>query len=78
MADTQLTAREVEILQLLAEGLDNTAIAESLTITKRTVQNHIHNIYSKLGVSSRTEAVLHALRQGWARLPSDGENSHDS
>jgi len=59
-----LTQRELEILALLAEGLDNTAIAQRLTITKRTVQNHTSNIYGKLGVTSRTEAVLYALRHG--------------
>jgi two-component system response regulator DegU len=59
-----LTQRELEILCLLAEGLDNTAIADSLTITKRTVQNHISNIYGKLEVTSRTEAMLYALRHG--------------
>ncbi len=63
---TNLTRRELEILQLLAQGFDNAAIATELVITKRTVQNHISNIYAKLGVESRTEAMLYAIRQGWA------------
>jgi two-component system, NarL family, response regulator DegU len=63
-----LTQRELEILCLLAEGLDNTAIAEKLTLTKRTVQNHISNIYGKLGVTSRTEAMLYALRHGLTQV----------
>jgi DNA-binding NarL/FixJ family response regulator len=63
-----LTQRELEILCLLAEGLDNTAIAERLTLTKRTVQNHISNIYGKLGVTSRTEAMLYALRHGLTQV----------
>lgn len=63
-----LTQRELEILCLLAEGLDNTAIAEQLTVTKRTVQNHISNIYGKLGVTSRTEAMLYALRHGLTQV----------
>jgi two-component system, NarL family, response regulator DegU len=63
-----LTQRELEILCLLAEGLDNTAIAERLTLTKRTVQNHISSIYGKLGVTSRTEAMLYALRHGLAHV----------
>ncbi len=63
-----LTPRELEILCLLAEGLDNTAIAERLTLTKRTIQNHISNIYGKLGVTSRTEAVLYALRHRLAQV----------
>lgn len=59
-----LTAREIEVLRLIARGLDNTAIAQALYLTKRTVQNHISNIYGKLGVSCRTEAVLFAVRLG--------------
>lgn len=59
-----LTPREVEVLRLLARGLDNTDIARELVLTKRTVQNHISHIYGKLNVTSRTEAVLLALRSG--------------
>jgi two-component system NarL family response regulator len=57
-----LTPREIEVLKLLAKGLDNAAIAEKLVLTKRTVQNHVSNIYSKLGTSSRTEAMLFAIQ----------------
>jgi NarL family two-component system response regulator LiaR len=63
-----LTPREVDTLRLLAQGLDNTAIARALVVTKRTVQNHISNIYGKLGVSSRTEAMLYAIRHGLAQI----------
>jgi two-component system response regulator DegU len=63
-----LTRREMEVLQLLAQGLDNTSIAEKLVVTKRTVQNHVSTIYSKLGVSSRPEAMLYAIRRGWSRV----------
>ena len=63
-AATLLTPREIEVLSLLAQGLDNTAIAEHLILTKRTVQNHISNIYSKLGCVTRTEAALYAIRHG--------------
>jgi len=66
--EASLTRREMEILQCLAQGLDNTAIAAQLVITKRTVQNHISHIYSKLGVDSRAEAMLYAIREGWANL----------
>jgi DNA-binding NarL/FixJ family response regulator len=69
IVESDLTPREFEILCLLAEGLDNAAIAENLTVTKRTIQNHISNIYGKLGVTSRVEAILYAIRQGWAQLP---------
>ena len=74
--ETDLTPREFEILCLLAEGLDNAAIAERLVLTKRTVQNHISNIYGKLEVASRIEAMLYAIRQGWIQAPS-GENTPD-
>jgi DNA-binding NarL/FixJ family response regulator len=59
-----LTSREQEVLELLAQGLDNAAIAERLVLTTRTVQNHVSNIYGKLGVTSRTEAALLAIRAG--------------
>jgi len=59
-----LTPREEQVLCLIARGLDNTAIARRLVLTTRTVQNHVSNIYSKLGVSSRTEAALYAIQHG--------------
>ena len=59
----------MEILKLLAEGLDNAAIAKKLVITKRTVQNHVSNIYGKLGVTSRAEAMLYAIQLGWGQVP---------
>jgi two-component system, NarL family, response regulator LiaR len=64
-----LTPRELEVLRLLAQGLDNEAIAQRLVLTKRTVQNHISIIYDKLGVTSRTEALLYAVQHGWAHVP---------
>jgi NarL family two-component system response regulator LiaR len=60
--DYNLSDREHEILKLMVEGLSNTAIAERLVITQSTVKFHVSNILSKLGVSSRTEAVALALR----------------
>ena len=76
--DENLTPREHQILSLLAEGLDNTAIAESLTVTKRTVQNHISNIYGKLGVSSRAEAMLYAIRHGLTQVSFKENTTDDS
>ena len=73
-----LTPREHQILRLLAKGLDNTSIAEKLTVTKRTVQNHISNIYGKLGVASRTEAMLYAIRHGLVQVSSKENISDDS
>jgi signal transduction histidine kinase len=57
-----LTAREREVLALLAQGRDNKAIAVALKITPRTVGFHLDHIYAKLGVRSRTEAAIYALR----------------
>ena len=65
----KLTRREVEVLTLLADGLTNPAIADQLVLTTRTVQNHVSNIYSKLGVNNRTEAVLMAFRSGLVQSP---------
>lgn len=66
----EMTARELEVLQLLVEGLSNKEIARTLSISPRTVNFHLDNVYSKLGVSTRTEAAIYALRQGWVRRPS--------
>jgi DNA-binding NarL/FixJ family response regulator len=71
-----LTRSETEVLRLLAQGLDNAAIAQRLVVTKRTVQNHVSNIYGKLGVASRTEAALMAIRHGLAQV-SEVEDTHD-
>jgi NarL family two-component system response regulator LiaR len=68
-----LTPSETEVLRLLAQGLDNAAIAQRLVVTKRTVQNHVSNIYGKLGVASRTEAALLAIRHGLVQVPEVGE-----
>ncbi len=59
-----LTQREIEVLQLVARGLTNKAIAAQLEISDRTVQGHIANIFAKLGAESRTDAVMIALRTG--------------
>jgi DNA-binding NarL/FixJ family response regulator len=64
----QLTEREVEVLKLAAKGMSNRGIAEELTISDRTVQTHLTNTFNKMGVGSRTEAVVHALRRGWITL----------
>lgn len=63
-----LTSRELEVLGGLAQGMSNRQIAEDLVISDRTVQAHLTNIFAKLGVSSRLEAVLLGIRQGWLRL----------
>ncbi|RLC92369.1 MAG: DNA-binding response regulator [Chloroflexi bacterium] len=64
----RLHPRELEVLRLGARGLSNKEIASKLVISERTVQTHFRNILRKLSVGSRTEAVLHALREGWITL----------
>jgi len=64
----RLTDREMEVLRLAGKGMTNREIAADLTISIRTVQVHLSNVFSKLGVGSRTEAVLYALRMGWLTL----------
>jgi two-component system, NarL family, response regulator LiaR len=59
-----LTEREREVLALMVEGLNNTQIAGRLSVSPSTIKSHVSNILSKLGVSSRTEAVTLALRHG--------------
>jgi DNA-binding NarL/FixJ family response regulator len=63
-----LSDRELDVLRLAAQGLTNKAIGQALQISDRTVQGHLANIYGKLGVASRTEAVTSALRMGWIVL----------
>jgi NarL family two-component system response regulator LiaR len=63
-----LSEREMEVLRLAATGVSNKDIAQQLFLSPRTVQVHLGNIFSKLGVASRTEAVLFALRKGWLTL----------
>jgi two-component system, NarL family, response regulator LiaR len=62
-----LTARELDVLSAAARGLGNKQIATELGMSARTVQTHLTSVFAKLGVGSRTEAVLLALRQGWVR-----------
>ncbi|HZD59885.1 MAG TPA: response regulator transcription factor [Anaerolineae bacterium] len=63
-----LTDREVEVLTLAARGKTNKEIAENLSVSVRTVEAHLGHIFSKLGVGSRTEAVILALKKGWVGL----------
>jgi DNA-binding NarL/FixJ family response regulator len=63
-----LTARELDVLRLAAQGKTNRAIGSELGISHRTVQGHLASVYGKLGVNSRTEAVTEALRRGWVAI----------
>ncbi len=59
-----LTAREIEILRLLASGMANKQIAYRLKISEKTVRNHVSNMYAKLEIYDRAQAVLYAVRKG--------------
>ena len=63
-----LSDREMEVLREAARGLPNKDIARRLNLSVRTIHTHLGNIFAKLGVGSRTEAVLLALRRGWIAL----------
>ena len=63
-----LTAREIEILKLIAAGKPNKQIAMKLHISDKTVRNHVSNMYQKLGIYDRSQAVLYAVRKGLVEL----------
>jgi DNA-binding NarL/FixJ family response regulator len=67
-AEIPLTGREQEVLDLMAQGEENAGIAVTLVISERTVKFHVSNIYAKLGVTSRTAAVVEAIRRGWVKV----------
>ncbi len=64
----ELTPRELEVLQLLAEGKPNKLIASAMSIAEVTVKSHVRAIFTKLNVLSRTEAIAAATRSGLIRL----------
>ncbi len=68
----QLTRRETEVLELLASGLRNRQIAQRLTLSEKTVRNHISTILGKLHANDRTEAALIAARHGLGQAPAGG------
>jgi NarL family two-component system response regulator LiaR len=63
-----LTPREMEVLKLIAAGLSNREIAETLVLSEKTVKNHINNIFSKLHIYDRSQAILYAIRQGLVKV----------
>jgi len=63
-----LTEREMEVLRWAVKGMSNKEIADALCLSVRTVQAHLQNIFNKLGVGSRSEAIVYALKKGWLSL----------
>ena len=68
LASSDLTGREMEVLELIVRGQSNKEIGASLSISEATVKSHINNILSKLGVTDRTQAVTTALQRGLVHL----------
>ena len=68
MANSDLTSREMEVLELIVRGQSNKEIGATLAISEATVKSHINNILSKLGVTDRTQAVTTALQRGLVHL----------
>jgi DNA-binding NarL/FixJ family response regulator len=66
-AESPLTSRETAVLEQMAKGKSSKEIARALEISPQTVKNHITHVFSKLGVTDRTSAVLLALRRGWIK-----------
>ncbi len=64
----QLTKRELDVLHLIAKGMNNKDIAEALFISEKTVKNHLTNIFKKINVDDRTQAALFALKKGLVKL----------
>ncbi|MGH7756910.1 MAG: response regulator transcription factor, partial [Vulcanimicrobiaceae bacterium] len=60
----ELSAREAEVIKLIAEGLANKQISARLNLSEKTVKNHISRIFSKLNINARTQAAVHAIRAG--------------
>jgi DNA-binding NarL/FixJ family response regulator len=69
MTGSELTAREMEVLELIVRGNSNKEIGSTLNISEATVKSHINNLLSKLGVSDRTQAATTALQRGLVHLP---------
>lgn len=68
-----LTRRELEVLKLAARGMSNRDIADELGIAPRTIKSHLEAIFAKMGVRSRVEAVLEALKRGWVSIEEQNE-----
>jgi DNA-binding NarL/FixJ family response regulator len=70
-ADHRPTARELDVVRLVIEGRTNDEIGAALGIGSKTVETHLHRLYERFDVASRTELATRALREGWLEVPSD-------
>jgi NarL family two-component system response regulator LiaR len=68
---TELSERELEVLRLIADGMNNADIAEALVISEKTVKSHVSNILNKLHLADRTQAAVYAWREGVVRRDDD-------
>ena len=64
---SELTARQLEVLRLVADGLTSQKVADQLGLSVRTVDRHIENIMNRLNIHSRIELVKYAIREGWSK-----------
>ena len=71
----KLTERELEVIRALSQGKSNKEIARDLEISEKTVRNHASNIYKKLHIFDRTQAVIYAIREGLVDLDDPGSDS---
>ena len=70
--DPHPTARELDVVRLVVEGRSNDEIGAALGIGSKTVETHLHRLYERFGVGSRTELATRALREGWLEVPPAG------
>jgi two-component system NarL family response regulator len=71
MSTPQLTPRELDVLRLVAQGLNSREIGRQLFITENTVKNHVRNTLEKLQLHTRLDAVMYAIREQWPGFPSN-------
>lgn len=74
---SELSAREKDVLRLIARGMTNHEIAQRLFISPHTVKNHVSHIYQKIGMDDRTKVALWAIRTGIVPLDADGTDDPD-
>ena len=76
-AADKLSVREMEVLKLAARGMSNKEIADELFLSVRTVKAHMGSVFSKMGVASRTEAIVTGVREGWLSVEAQTGDAND-